>query len=32
MQSEVATCNNTPIKGNNLKKKSDIHERGFRKF
>ena len=26
MQIQVATCNNTPIKGNNLKSKSDIND------
>ena len=32
MQNQVATSNNTPIKRNNLKSKSEIHDRDFRKF
>ena len=32
MQNKVATGNNTSIKGNNLKSKSDIHDMNFRKF
>ena len=32
MENQVATSNNAPIKGNNLKSKSDIHDRDFRKL
>ena len=32
MQNQVATSNNTPIKRNNLKSKSEIHDRDFREF
>ena len=32
MQNKLVTSNNPPIKGNNLKSKSDIHDRNFRKF
>ena len=32
MQTQVATCNNTPIKAINLKSKSEIHYRDFQKF
>ena len=32
MQTQVVTRNNTAVKGNNLKSKSNIHDRDFRKF
>ena len=32
MQTQVGTFKNTPIKRNDLKSKSDIHDRYFQKF
>ena len=32
MKIQVATCNNKPINRNDLKIKSDIHDKDFRKF
>ena len=32
MQTQVANCNHTEVKGNNLRSKSSIHDRNFWKF
>ena len=32
MQTRVATCNHTEVKGNNIRSKSSIHDRNFPKF
>ena len=32
MQTLVATCDHTEVKGNNLRSKSSLHDRNFRKF